>query len=109
MKYLCTISIHIILQYIALHSNIIRNMVLTHIVLTLAHGLMLCNLRVTAGLQADAGKFFLFMLGLFAQSLAMSGIVYSVAAGVGALSAGQIVLNMVILFSMVSCSTCTCS
>ena len=39
----------------------------------------------------------------------MSGIVYSVAAGVGALSAGQIVLNMVIILSMVRCSTCTCS
>ena len=31
----------------------------------------------------------------------MSGIVYSVAAGVGILSAGQIVLNVVILFFMV--------
>ena len=41
------------------------------------------------------------MLGLLAQSLALSGIVYSVAAGVGILSAGQIVLNMVILFFMV--------
>ena len=56
---------------------------------------------ITSGLQADAGKFFLFMLGLFAQSLALSGIVYSVAAGVGVLSAGQIVLNMIILFFMV--------
>ena len=56
---------------------------------------------VTIGFQADAGKFFLFMLAVFAQNLAISGIVYSIAAQTGVFSAAQTIVNVVIVFAMV--------
>ena len=61
---------------------------------------------IATGLQADAGKFFLFMLGLFAQSLVIGGIVHAIAAYSGVLSAAQTILNMVIIFSFVCFCVC---
>ena len=56
---------------------------------------------IVTGFQPNAGKFFLFMLAIFAQNLAISGIVYSVASLIGVLAAAQTVANLVIVFAMV--------
>ena len=56
---------------------------------------------ITTGLQADAGKFFLFMLAIFAQNLAISGILYAVAALIGVFAAAQTLANLIIVFAMV--------
>ena len=61
---------------------------------------------VAAGFQKNVGNFFLFMLGLFAQNLTMSGVVYSIAAAVGVLSAGQTLMNVIVVFYLV-CSSYT--
>ena len=62
---------------------------------------------VATGFQKSVGKFFLFMLGLLAQNITMSGVVYSIAAGVGVLSAGQILMNVIVVFCLVCSSTVT--
>ena len=61
---------------------------------------------VATGFHKSAGRFFLFMLAMCAQNLAMSGIVYSISAGVGVLSAGQTIINMETGLSMVRLSAC---
>jgi len=64
-----------------------------------------CN-SVATGLQADAGKFFLFMLAIFAQNMAASGIIYWLGASVGVFSVAQTGVSMFLAFSMVLLSTC---
>ena len=61
---------------------------------------------IATGFQANAGKFFLFMLGIFAQNLAISGIVYSVASFIGVFSAAQTVANLIVVFVMVCIHVC---
>ena len=63
---------------------------------------------VATGFQADAGKFFLFLLAVVFQNLAVSGIVYSMAAGIGVFAAAQTLLNMFVIFAMVRTYVCVC-
>ena len=44
------------------------------------------------------------MLGIFAQNLALSGIVYFIGASVGVFSVAQTIMSVVMIFSMV-CSS----
>ncbi|XP_065903807.1 broad substrate specificity ATP-binding cassette transporter ABCG2-like [Dysidea avara] len=53
------------------------------------------------GFQDNAGKFFLFMLGIFAQNMAASGLVFSIGAIVGVYAAAQTIVSVVLVFAMI--------
>ena len=57
---------------------------------------------LVSGFQDNAGKFFLFMLGIFAQNMAASGLVFSIGAIVGVYAAAQTIVSVVLVFAMVS-------
>ena len=43
----------------------------------------------------------LFLLGVVSQNLTMSGIVYTMGAGIGVLASAQILMNVFVIFAMV--------
>ncbi|XP_065904848.1 broad substrate specificity ATP-binding cassette transporter ABCG2-like isoform X2 [Dysidea avara] len=53
------------------------------------------------GLQAEVEKFFLFMLGIFAQNMAAAGLVYSISAAVGTFPVAQIIYIVLLVFAMI--------
>ncbi|XP_065904844.1 broad substrate specificity ATP-binding cassette transporter ABCG2-like isoform X3 [Dysidea avara] len=53
------------------------------------------------GLQAEVGKFLLFMLGIFAQNMTAAGLVYSISAAVGTFSVAQIIYIVLLVFAMI--------
>ncbi|XP_065904845.1 broad substrate specificity ATP-binding cassette transporter ABCG2-like isoform X4 [Dysidea avara] len=53
------------------------------------------------GLQADAGKFFLFMLAIFAQNMAAAGLVFFLGAALGVFSVAQTMFSLSLVFAMV--------
>jgi len=53
------------------------------------------------GLQANAGAFFLFMLGIFAQNMAAAGLVFFLGAAIGVFAVAQTVFSVLLVFAMV--------
>ena len=54
-----------------------------------------------SGLQANAGAFFLFMLGLFAQNMAAAGLVCFLGAAIGVFSVAQTLFSVLVVSAMV--------
>ncbi|XP_065904854.1 broad substrate specificity ATP-binding cassette transporter ABCG2-like [Dysidea avara] len=53
------------------------------------------------GLQADAGKFFLFMLGIFGKNMAAAGLVLFIGAAVGIFTVAQTIYTVLLVFAMI--------
>ena len=56
---------------------------------------------LVSGLQADAGKFFLFMLGIFGKNMAAAGLVLFIGAAVGIFTVAQTIYTVLLVFAMV--------